>query len=483
MRRLILRNFQSPGDIVMLTAAVRDLHLTYPHQFVTDVRTSCPALWEHNPYLTPIADDEPDVEIIDCEYPLIHKSNDAPFHFIHGFIDHLNERLGLAIHPTLFRGDIHIAPIEKTWFSRIEEILGAAVPFWVVVAGGKFDFTIKWWNHARFQQVVDHFQDRILFVQVGESGHAHQRLQNVIDLRGTTDLRQLVRLVYHAQGVLSPVTLLMHLAAAIETRPGMPRNRPCVVVAGGREPPHWEAYPHHQFIHRAGALSCCEQGGCWKSRVVPLGDGDEKDLPENCCVDVVGTLPRCMDFITPADVIRGDRDLFRWRRGVLPYVGGAVPCSVGSRALLVCIPRAPRLHHDLRSQRRQAGLNVFKNVVDDVKPLPRQDACPCGPPAIPVLVSHEWQNHNLVRRRRRVLYSAGQLTAETVDITQEFLPVRVRRDPPIRLGLIIRRIDVAGLERSGVKIDDDIREVRDAIGNGNAKPVGRELVAVDGVVS
>jgi Glycosyltransferase family 9 (heptosyltransferase) len=61
-------------------------------------------------------------------------------------------------------------------------------------------------------------------------------LQNVINLCGTTDLRQLVRLVYHAQDVLSPVTLLMHLAPAVETRPGMPRNRPCVVVAGGRVP-------------------------------------------------------------------------------------------------------------------------------------------------------------------------------------------------------------------------------------------------------
>ena len=33
VRQLILRNFQSPGDIVMLTAAVRDLHVTYPGQF------------------------------------------------------------------------------------------------------------------------------------------------------------------------------------------------------------------------------------------------------------------------------------------------------------------------------------------------------------------------------------------------------------------------------------------------------------------
>lgn len=304
MRRLILRNFQSPGDIVMLTAAVRDLHLTYPGEFVIDVRTSCPELWESNPYLTPLREDDEGVEIVDCDYPLIHKSNDAPFHFIHGFIQDLNQQLGVAIQPTFFRGDVHIAPVEKTWYSRVEEIVGAAVPFWIVVAGGKYDFTIKWWEHERFQRVVDHFQNRIMFVQVGESGHAHPPLQNVIDLRGATDLRQLVRLVYHAQGVLCPVTLLMHLAAAVETRPGMPKNRPCVVIAGGREPPHWEAYPHHQFIHRAGALICCDHGGCWKSRAVPLGDGDEKDLPEHCCVDVVGTLPRCMDLITPADVVR-----------------------------------------------------------------------------------------------------------------------------------------------------------------------------------
>ncbi|MFT5466117.1 MAG: ADP-heptose:LPS heptosyltransferase [Verrucomicrobiales bacterium] len=61
-KKLILRNHQSPGDIVMLTAAVRDLHAHYPGQFLTDVRTPCPALWEHNPYLTPIADDDPEAE-------------------------------------------------------------------------------------------------------------------------------------------------------------------------------------------------------------------------------------------------------------------------------------------------------------------------------------------------------------------------------------------------------------------------------------
>jgi ADP-heptose:LPS heptosyltransferase len=208
------------------------------------------------------------------------------------------------VRPTAFRGDIHVSEVEKGWYSQVHEIVGEALPFWIVVAGGKNDYTAKWWDPARYQRVVDHFAGHVLFVQVGERGHPHPPLRGVIDLRARTDLRQLVRLVHHAQGVLCPVTLLMHLAAAVECRPGMPRNRPCVVVAGGREPPQWEAYPQHQFLHRAGALRCCDHGGCWRSRAVPLGDGDEKDAPEHCCVDVVGTLPRCLDLISAEDVIR-----------------------------------------------------------------------------------------------------------------------------------------------------------------------------------
>lgn len=304
MQKLVLRNFQSPGDIVMLTAAVRDLHGCYPGRFLTDVRTSCPALWENNPYLVPLSEDDPDVKVIDCHYPLIHRSNQAPYHFIHGFIAFLNQTLGLAIGPTAFKGDIHISDVEKTWFSRVEEIKGECTPFWLFVSGGKLDYTVKWWDPVRFQRVVDHFRGRVEFVQVGEAGHHHPPLQGVIDLRGQTDLRQLVRLVYHAQGVVTPISLLMHLAAAVEVRPGMPANRPCVVVAGGREPPHWVAYPHHQFIHTVGALPCCDNGGCWKSRIVPLGDGDYKDSPDELCVDVAGNLPRCMDMITAEEVIR-----------------------------------------------------------------------------------------------------------------------------------------------------------------------------------
>ncbi len=248
----------------MLTAAVRDLHRAYPGDFVTDVRTPCPALWENNPDITPLDEADRGTEVVDCHYPLIHRSNSAPVHFLDGFVHYLNGVLGLRIELTEFRGAIYLSDDEKAWTSQVAGITGGDPAFWIVVAGGKPDFTIKWWDVRRYQRVVDHFLGRMLFVQTGENGHYHPALGNVIDLRGQTDLRQLIRLVYHAEGVLSPVSLTMHLAAAVEVRAGRGKNRPCVVVAGGREPPHWEAYPHHQFIHTVGALACCDNGGAGK---------------------------------------------------------------------------------------------------------------------------------------------------------------------------------------------------------------------------
>jgi ADP-heptose:LPS heptosyltransferase len=156
MKKIILKNFQSPGDIVMLTAAIRDLHRCYPHQFLTDIRTSSPQLWQHNPNITSFSANEDDVKIIDCHYPLIHHSNTRPYHFIHGFIDYLNDQLGTAIKPTAFKGDIHLTDTEKADVSFLEQH-GIKDGYWLMVSGGKTDFTIKWWSPKRYQQVVDYF--------------------------------------------------------------------------------------------------------------------------------------------------------------------------------------------------------------------------------------------------------------------------------------------------------------------------------------
>ncbi len=129
MRKLILSNHQYPGDIVMLTAAVRDLHRRYPGGFLTDVRTPCSDLWQNTPHITALNASAEGVELINCEYPLIDRSNQEPWHFLHGFVDFLNRRLDLQIALTEFRGDIHISALEKSWMSHVQEITGDPVPF------------------------------------------------------------------------------------------------------------------------------------------------------------------------------------------------------------------------------------------------------------------------------------------------------------------------------------------------------------------
>src|SRR5438046_10217921 len=96
----------------------------------------------------------------------------------------------------------------------------------------------------------------------------------------------------------------MQLAAAVEVKGCKSRRRPCVVLAGGREPAHWEAYPDHQFIHTNGALPCCASGGCWEDRTVPLRDGGPRDRPDHRCVTVVNRRPRGMNLITPPAGLR-----------------------------------------------------------------------------------------------------------------------------------------------------------------------------------
>jgi hypothetical protein len=293
----------------MLTATVRDLHLTHPGAFVTDVRTNARELWAHNPHITPLSEDDPQIEVIDCDQSLVAYSNSVPCHLLDAFRTCLAQKLGVTIRPHAFHGDIHLSARERNLPPLVDLITGESeTPYWIIVSGGKLDYTTKWWDPDQAQEVVNHFHGRLRFVQCGAGRRfdVHPPLQGVVDLVGRTSLRQLVRLMYHARGVVCPITMFVHLAAAVESRPGRSFNRPAVVIAGGREPPNWVSYPQHTVLHTNGCLPCCDHGGCWKARVLSLGDGDPAD--SNLClfptvVPSGRTLPLCMSMIRAGDVI------------------------------------------------------------------------------------------------------------------------------------------------------------------------------------
>ena len=76
MKKLILANSLAPGDILVCTTAFRDLHKAYPGEYETDFRvpTGCEQIFENNPHITRIADEDPLAQRIQLEYPDIHQS-------------------------------------------------------------------------------------------------------------------------------------------------------------------------------------------------------------------------------------------------------------------------------------------------------------------------------------------------------------------------------------------------------------------------
>ena len=300
---VILTNYQSPGDILMLTACVRDLKLAHPHINIIP-HTSCMALWDNNPHIIKNIHAVSRIDrLIPMHYPLISTSTQGAHHFIHGFTQYLENQLNIKIPVTDFCCDIHLSKEEKE-SNFVDKHIGTT-DYWLIDAGYKNDFTCKMWEFDRFQEVVDRTKDKITWVQIGSTEHNHKILNNVINMVGKTDHRQLIRLMWEAKGVLTPVSYPMHLS----TMPmkDSKRKRPCVVIAGAREPSVWEQYTCHQFIHNCGALDCCQEGACWQSRITRLDDNAEQN--NRLCYKPVTTasgqiIPKCLDMITVDEVLR-----------------------------------------------------------------------------------------------------------------------------------------------------------------------------------
>lgn len=309
MKKIFITNHQSPGDILMLTSGIRDLYNSCHDLFQINVNTTAMDIWENNPYLTrSITESNADI-VLKAQYPLIHSSNTKPYHFIHGFRKFFEDKLNVKIEQGDFCCDIHLSDNEKKMECPIKNELGGDKRFWIIDAGFKKDFTAKGWEYDRYQQVVDNLLGEVIFVQIGEKhpDHKHPNLKNVINLIGKTTTRQFINLMYHSSGVLTPVSFPMVLSTIPTNRDKCLLKRPCVVIAGGREPMTWQAFPSHQYISRCGMLPCCDNGGCWKARTIPIGDKDFKD--NSLCFYPIKTksgqvIPKCLDMISVDEVVK-----------------------------------------------------------------------------------------------------------------------------------------------------------------------------------
>jgi ADP-heptose:LPS heptosyltransferase len=285
-RQLILSSNQSPGDLLMLSATVRDLHLSHPGEFRTDVRCSHPEIFLHNPRVESVITSKG--EWLDMEYPLWETYKDSracTMHFMHGYRRFLMERLGIDIRPTVLGGEVYLSPKEME-----DPGLG---PYWILNAGWKDDMPLKRWSPEFMAQVCATFPS-LQFLQCGSMMHNHPRVHgdNVVDMRRTS-MRKYLSLMYHAQGVITPVSFPMHASVAVPVPPGCP-PRACIVLAGGRECDVWEHYTGHSYISAVGRYPCCLEGGCGRRKFEECEDVVYLDIP------VAG----CMASITPNMVIQ-----------------------------------------------------------------------------------------------------------------------------------------------------------------------------------
>jgi hypothetical protein len=347
-RHVVFTNNQCPGDVLMITAAVKALHQSNPAMFLTDyhgnhgnlIASTVPGnnLFANNPYITPL--NPHTSQVVRVEYgAALQMSGNRPHHFLYAVVEDVAKKLGVHIDIRDFRGDVYLSAEEREPWPGLPE------RYALINAGYKNDFTAKMWSHYRYQQVVNATKDEIAWVQVGGEGDNHQPLDNVINLVGKTNLREMCRVMYRASLVLCPITFHMHLAAAVPTPADGPReipltieqyhergwhqrqaqlgrgngpaplpggsrkNRPCIVLNGQREPPYWDAaYPGSVVLGSTGKLTCGVGIGefCWRNKTVQI------DRDPNVCFkpmrDEEGVaVPECLHRVTVDDVVRAVR--------------------------------------------------------------------------------------------------------------------------------------------------------------------------------
>ena len=109
----------------------------------------------------------------------------------------------------------------------------------------------KNWPDTSWKKLIGVILKTATVIEIGEKseGHVHFAFPNYVDLRGKTDVRELVACVAAADIVVAPVSGPVHIAAAVRT--------PAVVILGGYELPENTAYPGNRILYTPMECSPC----------------------------------------------------------------------------------------------------------------------------------------------------------------------------------------------------------------------------------
>ena len=333
LTEVIFHNRQRIGDMLVFTCGVRDFAKAYPNIKVNVIST-CGHIWDHAPYIDrsikPFYKNGVTLETCKPEDfykgntnvvkigpgKLTNSSNRIDWHFANAFRVSIEENLGINILQGESRPDIWMTEDEYN-SPRITE-----KPYWIIVTGGEKGWGCKMYPTVRWQEVIDQNPD-ILFYQLGANNDQHVRLRgsNVVDYIGKTEnrdtgIRDLFKLFLNAEGSIGLVSFHMHLSGGLK--------KPCVVVAGAREPVSFTRYAGHQYIATDGTLPCATTA-CWHCDI-------------KACTNPVTVngeiIPKCVDMITSQEITRYIRRY---------YDGGRLSLTKPSDKPKVNLVKTPRL--------------------------------------------------------------------------------------------------------------------------------------------
>jgi len=315
-RYFLLHNKFSLGDVVVSTALMRDIKAAYGDSIKVSFRSNTMYdLVAPAPYIDPL-----DKSLMPQEVSLasgrrvaprlgIDISTKHPQHYLKAYYQLFEYNTGIHVPITELKPDLHVS----TPNPRPDLENGS---YWVVATGGKRDIEAKIWSPTKWGRVFDLAEEET-FLRVGSLSadsihHPIEHRPNVIDVRSRTTVCQLAALIRDCKGVVCGVTSLMHIAAAFD--------KPCVVIAGAREPWWWEAYTdvtrringhkgpkrlNQTYLHTIGDYECCSHGACWRSWVRPKSVKNKLST-SRLCKDIVEEdilQPKCLTAIQPEHII------------------------------------------------------------------------------------------------------------------------------------------------------------------------------------
>jgi hypothetical protein len=275
----------APGDDLLCTAVLRELTKrgqknlwmmsNYPELFEgnTDVSQVVPVEHKYRFYA-----DLCSAKYHSMEYAPVDLEKDASVPPKRHILAELASRAGVE-------GQIALRPY--FYLTAAEKEKGAWAEGQVAIQssglGGVLQMKNKQWYPERFQDVINHLNGGLKFIQIGST--SDPALAGVTDLRGKTSIREAAALLANSRLYLGNVGFLMHLARAVEC--------PSVVIFGGREAPWQSGYTCN--INLYSAVPCAP---CW--------------LWNKCDYDRM-----CMKNITTADVINAVEQMIKRPRNPL----------------------------------------------------------------------------------------------------------------------------------------------------------------------